>query len=136
MLGSRQSLIGVLAVFAFFTMFSTGSSSADERAKLRIELQASMQRFIDRSLIEDAFTTIRFEDGSLVRYFPAKAHTSILEGDGYYVLCSDMRNEAGQAVPVDYYMVKAGRGFRVIRTEIANRAPLRSLREAGKLKKL
>ncbi|MEM7188143.1 MAG: hypothetical protein AAF439_00905 [Pseudomonadota bacterium] len=107
----------------------------DDRAKLRIELQASMQRHIDRSTIQGAFMSINLESGDMIKYFPTKAHTAVLEGDGYYVLCADMRDEAGESVPVDYYLTKARRGFKVFRTEIANRGPLKALMKAGEVKK-
>lgn len=106
-----------------------------ERTKLRIELQASMQRHIDRSTVEGAFMSIDLDSGDLNKYFPTKAHTAVLEGDGYYVLCADMRDEGGKSVPVDYYMVKARRGYKVFKTEIANRKPLKKLMKSGEVRK-
>lgn len=95
-----------------------------------------MQRHIDRVLVNDVFVSVDLAGGGLEHYHPTKAHKTILQGDGYYVLCSDMRDQAGKSVPVDYYMVKARRGYRVFRTEIGNRKPLRALMKAGKLSKL
>ena len=129
-----KTMFAALAMMMLFG--SANCAMADERAELRLALQASMQRHIDRNMIDDAFVSIDFESGSLVEFVPTKAHTHILEGEGFFVLCSDMRNSEGKSVPVDYYMARAGRGYRVFRTEIGNRAPLKAMMKAGKVSKL
>lgn len=132
---TRVQFFCAAALTALTGLALAAPASADERSELRIALQASMQRHIDRNVIDDAYLTLDLEDGSLERYIPMKAHTAILIGDGYYVLCAEMRDETGKSIPVDYYLAKAGRGFRVFRTEIANRSPLRSLMKSGKVRK-
>ena len=125
-----------LILCAFLSALSPTLVLADDRAQLRIELQASMQRFIDRNVIDNTFVAINLEDGVLEEFVPTKAHEWILQGDGFFVLCSDMRDRSGNSVTVDYFMTKVGRSYRVLRTEISNREPIRSLMRAGKLRKL
>ena len=71
----------------------------------------------------------------MLRLLPSKAHTHILRGDNYYVMCAEVKTEDGKDVPVDYYLAKSRRGFKVFRTEIRNRKPLMKLVKAGEIKK-
>lgn len=104
---------------------------AEDSSSVKIKLQASMQRHIDRNLIDGAMMILDFEAGTLRKFYPTKAHTAVLEGNGYYVLCADVTSEDGTSVPVDYYLIETPRGFKVFRTEISNRRPLMALMKAG-----
>ena len=53
-----------------------------------------------------------------------------------FVLCSELRDESGQSHNVDFYMAKSGASYKVIRTEVANRAPLKALMERGLVAKV
>ena len=124
----RVFFIGLIVVLAGFAPVSASEDT-------RIHLQASMQRHIERSLIDGAMLLIDVETGDLQTVFPTKAHSVILAGDGYYVMCADVRDEAGAKIPVDYYLAPTTRGFRVFRTEDDNRKPLQRLMKAGAVKK-
>lgn len=120
---------------AFALALSIGPATAEDTSNLKIKLQASMQRHIERTLIDGALFLVDFESGGIARYYPAKAHTAILMGDGYYVLCADVRSEDGKSLPVDYYLAETPRGFKVFRTEISNRGPLMAMMKAGDIRK-
>lgn len=108
---------------------------ADANAQTKIALQASMQRHIERNLVDGAFVIVDYASGQLRNVFPTKAHSMILIGDGFYVMCADVRDETGEMVPVDYYLIETSRGYRVIRTEISNRAPLQAMMQAGTVRR-
>lgn len=116
-------------------LFAPALSLADDNAETKIALQASMQRHIERNLVDGAFMIVDYANGQLRKVFPAKAHSMILVGDGFYVMCADVRDEDGKTVPVDYYLIETQRGFRVVRTEIANRAPLQAMMQDGKVRR-
>ncbi|MEM7670383.1 MAG: hypothetical protein AAF317_14795 [Pseudomonadota bacterium] len=108
---------------------------AEDSSNLKIKLQASMQRHIDRNLVEGAMLMVDFTSGGLTKYYPTKAHPTVLAGDGYFVLCADVWSADGASVPVDYYLVETQRGFKVIRTEVSNRGPLMAMMKAGDVRR-
>ena len=108
---------------------------AEDASGIKIELQASMQRHIDRGLIDGQMLSVNFEDGSIKGYFPTKVHSDVLKGDGYFVMCSEVVDAEGQSIDVDYYLARGERGFKVFKTAINNRAPLIALINAGEVKR-
>ena len=110
--------------------------ASDDTTALKAKLQASMQREVDRRLIEGALVNIDLQTGDATRLYPVEAHPMILSmGDdgNHFVLCSDLKNSAGQSTTVDYYMARNGNRFSIVRTEINNRAPLKALMSQGKV---
>ena len=104
----------------------------------KIQLQADMQRHIDSVSIGGVYRHIDISDGSVRKLYPAAGHPMILKmtQQDMFVLCSEMRDDQGASLNVDYYMAKTDTGFQVIRTEIANRAPLKALMDKGLVAKL
>ncbi|MGB0958517.1 MAG: hypothetical protein ACPGUF_08595, partial [Litorivicinus sp.] len=88
----------------------------------KIQLQADMQRHIDSVSIGGVYRHIDISDGSVRALYPAAGHPMILKmtQQDMFVLCSEMRDDQGASLNVDYYMAKTDTGFQVIRTEIAN----------------
>ena len=118
-----------LAIFSALTV--TGPLKAEGTAAVRTELQAEMQRHIDRIAIDGVIQHLDLQSGALLELFPTEAHAMILIGDGYYVLCSDLVDANGTFYPADFYMLPTEGVFHVFRTEIDNRGPLEALMGLG-----
>ncbi|MEL6171067.1 MAG: hypothetical protein AAFQ04_01765 [Pseudomonadota bacterium] len=114
---------------------SAGAAAADT-TQIRTDLQVAMQRHIERSQINGAIPFIENKTATVQRLYPIKAHPYILEGDGFFVMCAELRDDDGNEYEVDFYLVEARRGYRVVRTEIENRVVLKEMMQAGYVKKL
>lgn len=126
----------ILSLTAAMLVLASGALHAETDVATKTELQVAMQRHIDRSLIEGAVHYLDLKTGEQQSLFPVEAHPMILEGNGYYVLCSDLKSKTGEALPIDFYLTKTMRGYQVFRTEINNREPLKSLMKDGQIKKI
>lgn len=104
----------------------------------KIQLQSDMQRHIDAMSNNGQYLHYDIESGELQTLFPAAGHPMILQHNAQdmFILCSEMRDAAGNAHNVDYYMAKSGSQYRVIKTVIGNRDPLKALVEKGIVSKL
>jgi hypothetical protein len=112
-------------------VFAAGSAWSVEKTETSIALQAAMQRHIDRSVIDGAILDLDPATGEIRKLFPTKAHPMIVRAENFFVLCADLRDEAGQRFEVDYYLAQTPRGFRVFMTEIDNRQVLKDMMKAG-----
>lgn len=121
----------ILSAAGILTAFD--ASNASNKATIRVELQASMQRYIDRHTQSGLFPVLSFETGDIHDYTPTKAHSVIFRGEEFFVLCSEMKTPDGRSTPVDYYMIETSRGFKVFKTEVDNRKPLQKLMKMGKV---
>ena len=130
-----MQLRGRLSACVFAATLATAAAAEDETA-MAADLQIAMQRHIDRAVIDGALLHLDPATGTLTPFYPTKAHPVILAGEGYFVLCGELADAAGRVVEVDYYLAPAGGGFRVFRTEIDNRAPLRQMMAAGLVERL
>ena len=111
--------------------FASAMSIEDE-----VALQAAMSQHIQSTLIDGVVPHVELKDGTVTDLVPTKAHPMILAFGDRYVLCTDYRDPNGRSVNVDFYMTKRDGQFVVFQTEIDNRAPLRQLVAAGKVKKI
>ena len=96
-----------------------------------------MERHIQGAMINGVYPHIDLTTGA-ANLVPAAGHPMILkmsQGE-LFVLCSELRDESGQSHNVDFYMAKSGASYKVIRTEVANRAPLKALMERGLVAKV
>jgi len=121
-------------IFALF--LSLSPALADDTTELVAELQLTMQRHVDQSLIDGAIQRRDFETGDLVRYFPIDTHSMVMAMGEDYVLCLDLTTENGSSAPVDFYITKTDSGFRVYQTEINNREALEKLMRAGRVERI
>lgn len=103
---------------------------------LKAELQAALQRHMDRSSIEGALPFMNLETGEVEPLYATESHPLILTMGDSFVLCADLRTAEGVKRIVDFYVTPAGRQYKIIRTEIDNRAPLKALMAAGLAKRL
>lgn len=128
----------MLRIFSLFACLFIFSAQAETSLATKMQLQADMQRHIDSRSIDGVYPHIDLETGQLKAYYPASGHPMILSmtDQPMYVLCSELRDEAGQAHNVDFYLQQAGAGWKVIRTEINNRDPLKALMQKGLVAKV
>lgn len=103
---------------------------------LKADLQASLQRSVDRMLIDGALMHVDLQTGQTQALYPVEAHPMILQMGEHYVLCSDLKALDGTENTVDYYLTKNGTRYSLIRTEINNREPLKALMKAGVVSRL
>lgn len=109
--------------------FAEASPTLTEKAAL----QAAMQRHIDRSMVDGVILHLDRASGDVQRLHPVTAHPMILVFGEHFVLCFDFRDDAGNNVPIDYYMARQGSGYTVFHTAVADRALLQDLMAAGKV---
>lgn len=112
------------------------SAYARDTIVLKAELQAAMQRHMDRSAIDGALPFMNLETGEVESLYPTESHPLILIMGNSFVLCADLRTAEGAKRIVDFYLTQAGKQYKIIRTEVDNRAPLRALMTAGLAKRL
>ena len=122
------------ALFALLALglFQPASVQAQSLTEIRVQLQATLQRSLSRSMLEGALPHLDLTTGELTRFYPAENHEIILRIADVYVMCATLVDADGTEATVDYYMTRSGGGYSLIRTEINNRAPLLALMESGK----
>jgi len=122
---------GALVLAAALFLPTGPAHAGEDKIAIRTDLQITMQRYVDRSMIDGAIFDLDEATGTVRKLFPVEAHPMIMVGDGYFVLCADLVTESGEVFEVDYYVTETPRGFRVFATEIDNRDMLRDLVAAG-----
>ncbi len=119
-----------------FCLSLAPSAFARDTTILKAELQAAMQRHMDRSVINGALPFMNLETGKVEPLYPTESHPLILTMGDSFVLCADLRTSEGKKRIVDFYVTQAGKRYKIIRTEIDNRAPLKALVSSGVAKRL
>jgi len=119
----------VIAVSLFVA--TPAAAVEEDRVSVRTELQVTMQRHVDRSLIDGAVLHIDLGTGELMEFFPTAAHPMIMASEDYFIVCADLVDAEGNQFDVDYYITETARGYKVVRTEIDNRTELKALVSAG-----
>lgn len=122
-------VIAVLFGLGTTSVAAETSPSLNEKAAL----QAAMQRHIDRTLVDGVILHLDRTSGEVRRLHPVTAHPMILVYGDHFVLCFDFRDDAGNNVPIDYYMARQGSSYAVFHTAVADRALLQDLMAAGKV---
>ena len=129
----------VFALQLFLLGLSSPTSVAAGTAESTMDkarLQAAMQKHIERQMVGDAILHLDVDEGKVKALYPTQAHPMILKMGEHFVLCSDLKDEAGRSLPIDLYMAQRGKRFVVFHTEIGNRAPLKTLMSRGLVKPL
>lgn len=95
-------------------------------------LQAAMQRYIDRHLVDGTYLYMDEKAGEVRALYPQKAHPLILRMGKYFILCSDFRDADNKAVNVDFYMARNGNDFVVFHRSMDDDALIHRLMGEGK----
>ena len=99
----------------------------------KAELQAAMQRHVDRQSVDGAFPALDPHTGEVLHLHPVTAHPMILQMGKDFVLCFDFRDGKGQDVPVDFYMTRKNGSYLVFHAAARNRQMLEGFMKAGKV---
>ena len=130
-MGHRKKIY--LALIATVILF-TGQiniAHASQMQETKVRLQSDLQKHIYRSLVNGAFHTLDSKTGEVIALYPRVSHPMILQMGEYYVMCADFRDDAGNDVDIDFYMIKKPRGYQVFRAEVNNHALLEGLMRDG-----
>lgn len=111
------------------------SASADT-SELKATLQASMQRDLERRMVDGGLPHVDFETGDVTLYYPTERHPRILTMGDHYVMCAELLTKDGVRKTVDFYLAKNGRRYTIFHTVIGDRGPLKKLIKAGVAKPL
>ncbi len=120
------------AIIIAVCLIAAASSGARAQGAVdKARLQAAMQQHIERHTINGAMLHFDSESGAVKPLYPTQAHPMVIAMGEYFVLCADLRDRAGNAMPLDLYMARKGRSYVVFHSEINNRDPLRKLMKKG-----
>ena len=99
-------------------------------------LQAAMQQYIERNLVDGAYLTLNRQTGEVERLYPLKAHPLIMQMGEQFVLCSDFNDSTGKSVNVDFYFTRSGDTYVVVAAAVDDRAMLERWMKEGKVRPL
>ncbi len=116
------SLLGTLPTAAW-------GLSLSEKANL----QAAMQRYIDRQMVEGVYLYLESQSGEVRALHPVTAHPAILSMGPYYVLCFDFRDDRGKDVNVDFYLARKDTSYVVFHAAVDARMVLNRLIQGGQV---
>jgi hypothetical protein len=129
----RKILTGVLLTLFFGSVAAAGQSTdISEKASL----QAAMQQYINRNLVDDAYLHLDLATGEVQRLRPVTAHPIILRMGEYFVLCGDFRDAEGNDVNVDFFLARQGNSYVVFHSLVGDREKLQALIKMGKVTRL
>ena len=112
------------------------ASWAADTTELKTTLQSSLQRSLERLMIDGALQRMDLESGEMENFYPVENHPMVIRLGDHFVMCSDLKRPDGSSVQVDYYLSAKGKRYALVQTEIGNRKALRALIKAGKAKVL
>ena len=110
------SLLGTLSTTAWGLSLSENAN-----------LQATMQRYIDRQMVEGVYLYLEDESAEVRALHPVTAHPTILKVGRYYVLCFDFRNDQGKHVNVDFYLARKDASYVVFHVAVDDRKLLQRM---------
>lgn len=127
-MSSFRISLALAVALAASPAFAAKLSEADRAA-----LQAAMVQHIDARSADGIYRHVDLGAGRLIDYAPAKSHPMMFQMGEVFVLCTDFKAPDGAATNVDFYVLRQGKGYAVVDTQIANRGPLMKLMDSGKV---
>ena len=104
--------------------------------QLKFDLQAAMQNYIEDRLVDGEYLYLDADNGVVARARPSAAHPTILQIKNGYILCSDFRTSAGEALNVDFFLARVGEEYVVFSHSVQERMKIKKLMKAGLAKKM
>lgn len=129
----------VAALIAPLILSSSGMvafAGADDALTTRVNLQATMQAFIEKRSTEKGFAVVDEASGTERFLTPTAPHANIFQTGGFYVLCYDFAAADGQPVNVDFYIGTYGDGYKVVSVKVDQHQKLEALVSKGKARAL
>lgn len=126
----------ILTICATALLLGSSPAVAETTTQDMIQLQFSMQQFIENRSVNGAVLNLDLQTGQSEKLYVIESHPMVIELPDSYVLCSDLAKEDGSTVPIDVYIYRNGDEFEVVRFEVNNRAPLERLMSLGFAKRL
>jgi hypothetical protein len=125
----KQFYASALVLLSFVNPTWAGTTVSQENLTA---LQATMQSFVDQSLVDGAILQIDYETGKTQPIYPGKAHPIVMAIDDKFVLCSEFRDANGLAVNADFYIAGSDDKFVVYAAHYGPHPELEALAKAGK----
>ncbi len=125
-----------MRIILFMVMAIAFAGPSNAGALKKAELQAAMQQYVERSLVDGAVLDLDLETGQVQKLYPVKTHPMILMMGKNYVLCITLSDAEGNEQNADFYIAPHEGDYMMLRREIGNRDALMKLMKAGKVKRL
>ena len=125
------------ALLTIVTVFAVQPVAAGQALDLKdkVSLQATMQRHIERNLVDGAYLHLNSSTGEIRELRVDDAHPMILRMGEFFVLCSSFLDAGGEHVNIDFYLAPRGHSYVVFAVEVENRDLLEGLMKTGKVKR-
>lgn len=94
----------IAVLFALVALGTGHKLNAQVREFDSVQVQLVADQYIDAITVEGTVRFIDFEQLKSVSAVPVEAHPLVFRGDGYYVACITLLDEAGIEYPVDLYL--------------------------------
>ena len=119
----------MLRVLLTSVVLTLGAAATDATANNigiaeKAALQATMQRHINRQLVDGAYLHLIKATGKIRKLYPVSAHPVILQVGKYFVLCSDFRDKDGKNANIDFYVARRDSGYLVFQAVVDDRQRL------------
>ena len=124
--------LGVLGIVVVRSLSRPGFAEPALSLGQKATLQAAMQRHIERQSVDGVYLQLNGDTGDVRRLHPGAAHPLIVRMGEVFVLCTDFRDDGGDHVNVDFYLVPKDNFFVVFQTVVDNRGQLERLMNIGK----
>lgn len=122
-----------LAFAAALSFAAAGPGAATDMMALSdgetASLEAAMQAHIDQMSVDGVVYDLDAASGKIRKLFPAKTHPMMMMVGRYYLLCADLRDEAGQKVTVNFYAAKDNDRYVIFYSDFAASEKLERLIE-------
>lgn len=123
-----------ICMMAAAAIFTPATASAEIRLTdtQLVELQAVLQTHIDDNLVGGALLRVSEKDGSLLSYYPTKAHPKIMSTDKFLILCAEFIDNDGGDVMANFYLAQSGGRYVVFETTFGPDPALEHLMKSGR----
>lgn len=121
-------------IFAALSIFNPTAASADPLSDADIvALQVTMQSHIDSVLVDGAMLSLDPATGTVVSYYPTKAHPKIMTMGKHIIMCADFVDVSGKTTMANFYIANDKGRYVVFNTTVGADPVLEKLMKDGKV---
>ena len=124
----RAALVLVIGLLGTSSAFAEKPSAA-----LQVELQTAMLTYTESVLVDGGYTYIDPKTQALKTVYPSNVHPFVVVLGKDYVVCSEMVDEEGNSITVDYVVRSISGEYKVVQMLLDDRPALKGA--MAKLKK-